>query len=242
MKRIDIFVVFRLTSQIIQERAFEFLRLSIPLVLMIIVIIIFKQVAHSFNYPFLHYLPVAIIPLTLMIAIAMTVVGWNKVFLIKDENLRNTPVFRMTFREWGFVVSYFKIMLGLFFIAMFTGMVLELLISNETLFYSIVIMLIWYLFVRVSLVLPMLSVEDKKVSLIQSWKLTEKHDVRLSVLLAIFPILLTIIFAILPESESNAFNFSKFLSWVFVLFFFFCFLSMSYAWIKGYVDIDSTVD
>jgi len=95
---------------------------------------------------------------------------------------------------------------------------------------------ILYLISRISLVFPATAVKNKNTSIIEAWNLSKNNGIQLFLLIGFIPWLLELLFEMLPHYNSIYYSFSTSLIWLIIGLFEVGLLSMSYAYLSGYID------
>ena len=224
-------------------RPLDHLRMCLPLLLFIPFYYLFSE---FFKMEFIQNIhPVMIIVVLVFfefIIFSTIMVGLHRVFLMDDESIAKTKAFRLGVREWNFAAWIIKI--GLFMIALVVAVnyVFEPLLDKYEYIEYILIAPAAYIFARLSILLPATAVENRNVSLQEAWKLSKNNGLQLFVLVSVLPYLTDLIMGLISGYQSIAYQIVIFIIWGVVLILEVGFLSMCYAWLKGYVDTDSTVD
>ena len=175
-------------------------------------------------------------------------VRFHRIFLLSSNEIENSLRFRWTSRETKFFGRWIMIMLCLvpivilfivFGVFVFSN-VEEVDYSSQGVLIDLFIMAPMYYFIaRFSLVLPASAIDKKETSLKSSWKLSKGNGLRLFFILAILPILSSLILTFFPIDENIVYSLINVVITTGIMPFEICFLSLSYIFLS---DINNQSD
>lgn len=236
--------ILALSVQLIKQRIQTFLRLGLPLFVLIIlgslVILIDESIINFFlksNFPtFIIFL---VFILVWVIAVMVTV-GCHRGFLLKESDIHQTKVIRWQSREWkffgwgilvGIIVAVLSFIYGLL-IQVF-GFDISDNSMQSSITFQVLFLPIMYVFSRWSLVFPSTAIEDPETSLIDAWVLSDGNGWRLTFLISVVPFIFDLLFSIIPFYNSLLLSIITVVVWLLIAVFQIGLLSLSYAFLKG---------
>ncbi|MCF6318795.1 MAG: hypothetical protein L3J83_05900 [Proteobacteria bacterium] len=243
MKKLNILQIINLTLQEIKLKRFEFIRFGSLLFLLPFILWLANELQidvwnpATFNYnPFIF-----LIYLIFLIVFSIVMVGCHRVFLMNDDDIGNTATIRLGVREWNFMAWWIK--LGLIMAVLFIPTMLLIIPfyvniesePNDWVFLVITIPMI-YILSRLSLVFPATAVQNTNTSLAKTWKLSSGNGWRLTLLIGLIPFLTSFFLELLPIADSIYYYIVSSIAWLAVGLFELGLLSMSYAYLSGYID------
>ena len=232
--------VINLTIETIRSKYMDFIRVSLPLIIIPIIDYLFNY--YEFNRdsePNKYFLLLVFIPYVLQIIVfTMVFVACHRVFLMADEDIKKIKTLRFGIREWNFFAWWIRIaVIGLIIFFPITMLFDDSRFDSKLLNYFIFIPFL-YLISRLSLAFPATAVENKNISFKHVWELSKNNGWQLTLLVGFIPWVLDLSLNFI-NTQSLIVSIATNILWLIVGLFEIGLLSMSYAYLKGYVLPDS---
>lgn len=239
MNKMNILQIINLTVQEIKLKPLEFIRFGIPLLFIPLTnFILYKTYGSSISQ---SYLPIIVPYIIYSIVLAIVLVGCHRTYLMNDIDIKQTKTFRFGIREWNFLAWWIKIGLIIIAFVVLISMFMKAVFQNYNFIDNFLFIPIIYIISRISLVFPATAVKNKNTSILEAWNLSKNHGMSLFLLIGFIPWLLELIFEMLPYYDSILYNILSRLIWLIVGVFEVGLLSMSYAYLSGYIDDDPSI-
>lgn len=195
-------------------------------------------------------------PIILMILMGVTlliaIVGCHRTFLMKEDEANENTSLYWSGNEIGYLGCWIRIMLYLILIMipfMFIFVPLVTVFGTENFgdsYITIIVMSLinipfYYLISRWSLMLPAVATDNRRGPS-WSWKLSKGNAWRLTLLVGLFPFIKDLVFALIPVTDSLAFNLIDGFLWLVVGIVEVGLLSLSYEFLMNNRVPDSEID
>ena len=178
-----------------------------------------------------------------LVSLVMAVVGCHRIFLMSPNVVEDAKPFHWTGNEikyagwWlliGICIYLVIIPFSLLLIPLMMNSALSNALENEVIIYlllGLVYLPLLYIISRWSLVLPSSAIDIHGKSLGWSWRLSEGNGWRLTLLIGILPLMMDILFTLLPAYDSPVFSIFYGAVWLIIGVVEIGLLSLSYAFL-----------
>ena len=224
-----------------KQRYFYLLKFALPLIVVGGVALIISSVALDSEQvgPFIVSGGL-VIALLFLLALVLAVIGCHRTFLMSHEEAVQTPVLRWSGREMRFVGWWILVALCLLLISiplsLITGLIISFQMSSAvayTLVTLFVSLPVYYLFSRWALLFPATAIDKRDLSFSWAWNLSHGNGWRLTLLVALLPVMTNILFELLPFYDSIIYFVFQGVLWLIVGAFEIALLSLSYSYLSG---------
>ena len=169
-----------------------------------------------------------------LLIISLVLVSCHRIFLMSNEDIKKTKILRFGVREWNFLAWFIKTGLIILLPYYLFSLIIEGIGITITFIDNILFIPLLYVFSRLSLVFPATAVGSKNTSFTDAWKLSQNNGWHLTFLVGFIPWCLGL-------AEELLFNLTDYhlvidFIWLIIGLFELGLLSISYAYLKGYIE------
>jgi hypothetical protein len=202
--------VFQILSDVIiltLEHSFTLFRFGAPFLIFNMLILfsstIYTPQEDTFTLEnILVYILVSIVYFGTMI---MAIIGCHRTFLLNSESISNTKTLRFSGREIRFIGWLILIMLCVILIMLPSAFLLAIAarsVSGALVLQIILPIFQWYIFSRLSLVLPATAIDERNFTISSAWNISSGNGWRLTLLVGLLPFAIGLLLSFLPEYDS----------------------------------------
>ncbi len=177
-----------------------------------------------------------------LVSLVMAVVGCHRIFLMSPNVVEDAKLFHWTGNEikyagWWMLIGiciYLVIIPYSFLLIPLMNSPLSKVLESEVMIFlllGLAYLPLLYIISRWSLVLPSSAIDIHGKSLIWSWRLSEGNGWRLTLLIGILPLIMDILFTLLPVYDSHVFSLFCGAVWLVIGVVEIGLLSLSYAFL-----------
>ena len=191
--KLPVIATFIQVLVVMKERYIYFLKFSIPIIAFIaLMFLIGESIAPQKNPGFMGFVLMAV----LMLVISIVIVAFHRTFIMDIDDVNNTPIFRLTAREWKFIGWYFAVIFFAGILMAILGFLFVGFLKEGKPPYGmsqIILLPLYYLLARWMLVFPATSVDDEEASISTAWNLSQGNGWRLVVLVFLLPLVMNMV-------------------------------------------------
>ena len=165
----------------------------------------------------------------------MAIIGCHRTFLLNSESISNTKTLRFSGREIRFIGWLILItfcLLLIMFPSVFLLPIAEGSVSGALVLQITLQIFQWYIFSRLSLVLPATAIDERNFTISSSWDASSGNGWRLTLLVALLPFTIYLLLSFLPEYDSIFYYLITWFVWIIISVIEIGLLSLSYSYLS----------